>query len=118
VAKFSLRRPEEQAKASIRLSLGSVLTFAGFAFLIYQRFSGPEFAVFYGSQRKLAVMLSAAITLLLSVAGLGLGYNSADQRRNEKKRLSWWGFFISASVMVLTLGLFAFFYIRGEQVGK
>jgi hypothetical protein len=114
VAKFSLRRFEDQAKASVAVSLASVVTFIALVGLIIRRLDWSEFSVVYGAPTRLAILVATAVTVMLSVGGFGLGINSVGQRRNEKQNLSWLGFFIGATVLVLTVCLFAFFYLRGE----
>lgn len=116
MAKFSLRRYEDQALASIAASLASVVTFAGLLFLVIRRLSIQEMAVFYGSPTRMAILLATAVTAMLAVIGFGLGINSVGQRRNERQSLSWMGFFVGSAVLVLTIGVFAFFFLRGEAV--
>jgi len=116
VAKFSLRRYENQALVSLAASLASVVTLAGLLFLIIRRMSIQEMAVFYGPPTRMAILLATAVTGLLAVIGFGLGINSVGQRRNERQSLSWMGFFVSSAVLVLTIGVFAFFFFRGESV--
>jgi len=120
VAKFSLRRFEDQAKASFLASLLSLFTFAGMAgvmgFFLKRGLASQDFVFLYGPRGKMAVLLAAAVTLLLSGAGFGFGLNSAGQRRNDRQRLSWIGFFLGALVLALTLVLVFVFIQRGEQI--
>jgi hypothetical protein len=120
VAKFSLRRFENQALVSLVLSLLSVLTFAGLAgvlaFFLRRGLDAKDLVFLYGPRGKMAVLLAAAATLFLSAAGFGFGLNSAGQRRNDKQRLSWIGFFVGALILAFTLVLVFFFMQRGEQI--
>ncbi|NLE59351.1 MAG: hypothetical protein GX616_13400 [Planctomycetes bacterium] len=118
MAKFSLRRYEEQARVSFVAALASVVTFVGLLALVLRRFSLQEMAIFYGQRTYLAVLVATAVTALLAVIGFGLGISSVGQRRNEKQGLSWAGFFVAAAVLVLTICVFAFFFLRGESVGR
>ena len=117
VAKFSLRRYDTQAQVSVLVSLASVVSLAGVAFVIFQQFRWDELVIYYGPNRKLAVMLGTAITLLLSAIGLAMGFNSVGQRRNEKQGWSWIGFFIGAGVFCAAIVIFALFRLRGWQAG-
>lgn len=49
--------------------------------------------------------------MALSAAGLGLGLNSAGQKRNTQSGRAWIGFFLSAATLAVLLieGLFFFF---------
>ncbi len=118
MAKFSLRRYEDQARVSLAAGLASAVTFLVLLALVVRRFSVQELAVFYGQRTYMAVVAAAAVTALLAVIGFGLGINSVGQRRNEKQVLSWAGFFIGAAVLVLTICVCIFFLLRGEFVGR
>lgn len=118
MAKFSLRRFETQAQVSVLLSLLSFLPLASLTFFIVRRFDFKEFIFYYAGPGRMGVLISAACTLLLATAGFGLGLNSAGQRRNDKQRLSWLGFFIGAVVLALTVVGVFLFVTRGEQVIK
>jgi len=119
MAKFSLRRYDTQARLSIIIALASIVTMLGLVYCIFRKNMGvffEEFVLYHGPNRKLAIYLATAITILLAVFGFGLGYNSAGQRRNDKQQLSWLGFFISAVVICLTIVLFLLFHWRAESV--
>lgn len=116
MAKFSLRRYEDQARISLAAALASMVTFVALVGLVLRRLSWTELTVFYGQPTRTAVLLATAFTGLLAVIGFGLGINSVGQRRNERQNLSWMGFFISSAVLVLTVVVFAFFTFRGESV--
>lgn len=57
------------------------------------------------------VMASLLGGIALSAAGLGLGLNSAGQKRNTQSGRAWIGFFLSAATLAVLLieGLFFFF---------
>ncbi len=97
-------------------SLVSAVTLLGLIAVVLRRMSWSEFAVFYGGPTRMAIMGAVAVTLLLSVIGFGFGINSVGQRRNERQGLSWLGFFVGAGVLVLTIGVFAFVYFRGDFI--
>jgi len=115
MATFSLRRYDTQARASMIVSLVSLVALCGLAFIVFQNLDPTDGVIYYGANRKLAILGGGAITLLLSAAGFGLGLNSAGQRRNDKPLLSWIGFFLGASVLCLTLIMLFFFRARGES---
>lgn len=120
MAKFSLRRYEDQAKISLIASLVSAAAFLALAALVIRAMRGDfgDLQPRYGTSVRLAAFGATAVSLFLSVIGFGLGINSVGQRRNERQTLSWIGFFVGAAVMVLTIGVFAFFYLRGDYVGR
>jgi hypothetical protein len=116
VAKFSLRRYEDQAWFSVLLSSVSIPPFIAMAGFILKNMDWQEKMLYYGSRGRAGILLCAVLALMLSSIGFGFGLNSAGQRRNEKQRLSWIGFFLGALVLTLTLVVLAGFYWRGEPV--
>jgi hypothetical protein len=118
VPNFSLRRYDTQARVGLWLSLLAVLTLAVMIVGIFQHFSTATMTIYYGQTRKLGVLGLGMVTILLAGAGFGLGLNSAGQRRNDKAKLSWLGFFLGAAVMCLTVILLFFFLKQGQQLGQ
>lgn len=116
MAKFSLRRAENQAQVSALLSALSVLPLAALSFFVVQKIDWAELVLYYGPNRRIAILGTAAVTLLMSAIGFGLGLNSAGQRRNDKQQLSWIGFFTGALVLALTFVVIFLFMQRGEPV--
>lgn len=112
MAKASLRRFDVQAKWSIRLSALSVVTCALVAVLLARNWSSSLQQIVYGNPIYQFVILGvSALTMLLSFFGIVLGFNSAGQRRNEKQRLSWAGFFLGTGVLSLAFILLAAFML-------
>ena len=116
MARLSLRRYDHQALASLWVSIVSLLAICGLMFLILRNLSMEELIIYYGPQYRMAFLAGTAITILLSSLALGLGFNSVGQRRNDKQKFSWLGFFIGGGVLSLTIVLFLFFWMRGESV--
>jgi hypothetical protein len=119
VAKFSIRRFDNQAQMGAVLSLISIAPLAALIFFIARNMDRQEWIFYYGTPSRIAVLLSAMVSLLLSGMGFGFGLNSAGQRRNDKQQLSWVGFFTGAIVLALTFVMLSLFFLRGEAiVGK
>lgn len=115
MAKFSLRRYETQARASLVVSLASVVSLCGLIVLIARNFGWRELVILYGNPAyRLMIYAAALVTMGLATLGLGFGFNSAGQRRNDKPQLSWMGFFIGAVVLCLVVVLLFFFQTRSE----
>ncbi len=114
MAKFSLRRYDSQALVSVLLSALAVVPLIAMAYFMIQNFEWEAQIVIYGPTRRIAIFGAAAAAIGLAVLGSGFGFNSAGQRRNDKGRYSWLGFFTGAAVISLTFGLLALFFIRGE----
>ena len=115
MAKFSLRRYDTQARASVIVSLASVASLLGMIALLSRNFFWSETTIVYGNPAyKLIIYGAAFVTMVLSAFGFGFGFNSAGQRRNDKPQLSWIGFFIGAAVLCLTVVLLFFFRSRSE----
>jgi hypothetical protein len=64
-----------------------------------------------------ALLACVALAAALSVTGIALGVNSAGQRRNEKQRQSWLGFFLGAAGLSATIVLLAAFMILRLPIG-
>jgi hypothetical protein len=116
VAKFSLRRVENQAQASVIVSLLSVLPWAAATFWILKKFDYAEKMLYYGQGGRTGLLVCVTAALLLSAVGFGLGLSSAGQRRNDKQQWSWIGFFTGAIMLTLTIVVIAVFIVRGELV--
>jgi hypothetical protein len=116
VANFSLRRYDTQARASVALAIASCVSFLAMTALVFRHANWGEFMFPYGNLRKMLILVAGACTLLLAAAGFGMGLNSAGQRRNDKQRLSWVGFFVSAGVLCLTLVILFLFRSRGDPI--
>jgi tellurite resistance protein TehA-like permease len=118
VAKFSLRRFEDQAKASIVLGIVACVSLVVQAAMVFRHVDWSDVVIIYGNpSRRYLVLATTAISFLIGVSALGLGLNSAGQRRNEQPKLSWAGFFLGAGVICLTVIIFMLFYLRSEYIG-
>lgn len=114
---LSLRRYDHQAILSVYISALAIVPLIGLIILIFRNMHWDEQIIYYASMSyRLVVLGSVAVTLLMATVGLGLGLNSVGQRRNDRQRLSWLGFFIGAIIVCLTLVLFVLFWIRAEKI--
>lgn len=111
MAGSSLRRFDVQAKWSLAFSLVSVLTCLGLLWLLQRNWT-PEthLITFRNPLFKVVYVGCSGVTVVLAVFGMALGFNSAGQRRNEKQRLSWIGFFVGTGVLAMALIFFVAFY--------
>jgi hypothetical protein len=118
VVKFSLRRFEDQAKASVVLGVVACVSVVVQVIMVFRHIDTAQWVIMYGStSRKYLVMIMTVLSLLIGVAALGLGFNSAGQRRNEKPKLSWLGFFMGAGVICLAVIGFVVWRTRSEFMG-
>lgn len=119
MAKFSLRKYDDQARASLLLSVFSIVSLLGLCGLLIRNINWSEGVIAYGSRGKyqMIVLLAMGVTGLLALSGCYLGATSAGQRRNDKSTWSWLAFFTGAGVLCLTAILFFFFRFRAESVG-
>ena len=113
MARASLRRFDVQAKWAVLFSTASVLCCLAFAFLLLRNWKGDvQQIIFRGdSMYQPVVVVCAGLSMLLALFGATLGFNSAGQRRNDKQKLSWTGFFVGAGVLSVSLVLFTAFYL-------
>ena len=118
MAKFSLRRFENQALVSVIVSAISFLPLAAMTIFILKRMDWAEKTLYYGPRSKVGILACGLFALMSSTIGFGFGLNSAGQRRNDKQQMSWIGFFLGALVLVLTFVVFAIFRLRGEELIK
>lgn len=115
MAKFSLRRYDVQARFSVYISTAACLPLLAMMAIMFRHINIEDLAMIVGPKRKIAVLAAAGVTLLMAAIGFGMGFNSAGQRRNDKPKLSWIGFFISAGVLCITLVLLFLFMVRAES---
>ena len=117
VAKGSLRRYDTQAKVSLYAAVASFLGMMVLAYMLQRNLIWETKLIVYKSQFYMPlVLLLTAGTLLMAAAAIAIGANSAGQRRNEKSRLSWTGFFIGAVTLSLTIIMFYGFYTAKVSV--
>jgi hypothetical protein len=116
MAKFSLSRPDTQARVGALISLASCLGLVALAILVFRHMDWGQWIITYGKGRYQLIGVVGALTILMAAIGFGMGWSSAGQRRNEKPVLSWVGFFVGASVICLAVVLLYVINVRGEQV--
>ena len=112
MARPSLRRYDVQAKYSVIVSIAAVLPLLAAVFATLSRYQPQLRAIQYGQAGwfKLGFLMCIAAAIFLSVAGAGLGFNSAGQRRNHDQRKSWTGFFIGTGVLSITIIVLSAFW--------
>lgn len=105
MARSSLRRYDVQATYALGASLFSVVPLIGAVVLMLRNWDGDLGAVVHGSGGKFLPILAICIALAMLSGGVGLvmGINSAGQRRNERERRSWIGFFLGGAVVTGSL---------------
>lgn len=119
MAKFSLRRYDTQARMSVIFGMLSALGILALGVLVFHNFDFSEMAIPYARPwRRQVVFLTAAVTLGIATTALGFGFNSAGQRRNERPRESWIGFFVGAGCICLALALLFLFHTRAEFIAR
>ncbi|HSW46608.1 MAG TPA: hypothetical protein VLM89_13675 [Phycisphaerae bacterium] len=118
MAKFSLRRYEDQARASVVVGIAACLGLLAQAVLVFRHINLSEWTIMYGSPNRRTLVLAATAAVLgLGLAALGLGFNSAGQKRNDKPQFSWIGFFLGAGTICLTIIFMCLFHFRAEFIG-
>ena len=111
MARGTLRRFDTQAKVSWIVSLAAAAGVVLLAFLAARNLD-TELRVIRFSPDSMYQPLYlgiCAVTMVLAVVGLVLGFNSAGQRRNELQARSWLGFFIGTGAFSLAIVLFWMF---------
>lgn len=112
MASRSIRRFDTQAKVSSVVSLIAMVGVLAMAGLSLRNLD-PELRVIRfnpeGFYRPAFLGICAA-TMFLAVIGLGLGLNSAGQRRNELQKRSWIGFFMGTAAFSMAIVLFWMFH--------
>lgn len=117
MAKGSLRRVDVQARWALWLSIASALPCVVVAALLLRNWNAELQQIIYGNQAyMLAILGGTGLTLVLSFFGAALGYNSAGQRRNEKQKQSWLGFFLGALMLALGIITFAAFWLLKQSI--
>ena len=118
MAKFSLRRYDVQATASLILSAAAFVFVVAMAAMIAGALNMEMKVITYGSEglRMPAIYLTGLAAFGLGVAGFGLGMNSAGKRRNDKPKRSWIGFFLGAGAITFSLLLLVLFKMWGEEL--
>ncbi|MCP4251186.1 MAG: hypothetical protein GY778_29470 [bacterium] len=115
----SIRRYDVQAKWSVWLSILAGLSCLGRVAMFARNWNWEIRQVIFRHPLWMPLYLSSTgVTLVLSVFGVALGFNSAGQRRNELQRRSWVGFFMGSGVFTLAVILFAAFWLLRMETAK
>jgi hypothetical protein len=101
MARSSLRRYDVQATYALAASLFSVVPLIGAVALMLRNWNGDLGQIVHGTGGKFLPMLGVCVALAVVSGGVGLvlGLNSAGQRRNDKERRSWIGFFLGSAAV-------------------
>ena len=119
MAKGSLRRFDVQAKWAVWFSLLSIVPFLGALGVAFRNWKGELRLIVYGHPAIMVSILGGCgLAMLLSFFGVVLGFNSAGQRRNDRQRQSWAGFFLGAVMLALALILLAGFWLLRQPIVK
>ncbi len=114
----SLRRYDVQAGWSVICSSLAVIGLIATASLLARNWDSElRMIVFGNAMFQIAVLIGVAGTIGLAIIGAGLGINSAGQRRNERQRRSWVGFFLGTIVLSLEIIVFFAFWVLKSKVG-
>ena len=114
----SFRRYDVQAKYSLIISMMGAVPLAAAAYVGWTKYDPNLQAIQYGSKGlfKVGFLLCVAAAVALGLGGLGLGFNSAGQRRNKAQAASWMGFFLGSAVLSLSIIVFAAFALLGLEI--
>ncbi len=115
MAMWHLRRYDVQASYSCVLSLVSIVPLLGALALALRNYRHDLGQIIYGDKSLFLPVFAGCLLLSLVPGALGflLGWSSAGQRRNDKPKRSWIGFFLGGGVLTLDLiMLIAFWMLR------
>jgi len=119
VATGSFRRYDVQAKWSVILSTASVVVLLVVVVILGRNYQPGIRRILFGNPvYQMMVMGGSAMTMLLSGLGLILGLSSAGQRRNERQKQSWAGFFLGTAVLSLAIIFLAAFWLLKMQAAR
>ncbi len=109
----SLRRYDVQANYALLLSLVSLLPFVGAVLLAFRNYQPGLGQITYGPKGLFLPAYLGCILLSAAPGAVGflLGWSSAGQRRNDKPRRSWIGFFVGGTVLTMNLILLITFWM-------
>ncbi len=115
----SLRRYDVQAVYSLRLACVSWLPLIAAAGLVLRNYNAAIQRIEYANPLWLGALLGCTgLAMLGGGLALALGFNSAGQRRNDKPRFSWIGFFLGGTVLSLAIVVFLAVYMLRLQVAQ
>jgi len=115
----SLRRFDVQARYAAATAVGSILPLAAALMIVMRNYNFDLRQIVYRQNTYVVALLAClGLSALAGIAACVLGFNSADQRVNDRPKLSWLGFFLGGGVVTLDLViLVAFFMLRMKQPG-
>ena len=116
MAKFSLRRYEDQATASIVLAIAALVLAIPLTYLVFRNLNAEFGWIWYNPKtpRRLLVLAFAAMTGGTALLGFGFGLNSLGQRRNTNQSRSWLGFILGGVGMLVAFLLLVSFWLMAK----
>ncbi len=115
-----LRRYEAQASVAQWLAVAAVLPMLFAAWLVFSRYDGQTARIVYGAKGLFAPGFLSGLAASGAPAAVAfvLGWNSAGQRRNNREKSSWIGFFLGGGVLtadVIMVLAFAMLRLRIDK---
>jgi len=116
----SFRRFDVQARWSLLFSVAAMLTCMPVAFLALKNWRSDINQILFSAKTMFqpAYMGGCALAILLACFGTALGFNSAGQRRNDRQKQSWLGFFLGVAALLLAILLLVAFMLLKYQITK
>jgi tellurite resistance protein TehA-like permease len=101
-------------------AVAAILPLLAAVYACFDRYNSELQAIVYGkdSMFKIGFLLMIAASIGLSLIALGLGFNSAGQRRNEQQQKSWMAFFFGVGVLSLAIITFVAFTTLGHELAQ
>lgn len=115
-----LRRFDVQAQYAVILSIVSAIPGLFGFYLVCGRYDGQLRQIIYGAEGRFVLALGACMVASALPAAIAfvLGWSSAGQRRNDRQRRSWFGFFLGGAVLTMdAILMLAFVMLRLEVSG-
>jgi Na+/H+-dicarboxylate symporter len=117
----NFRKFDVQARWSLLFSSFAAFCVICIVGLIFRNWNSQlqSIAFGHGTMFQKVIFFIFVVSVLASLFGLALGWNSAGQKRNDKQKASWIGFFLGTAALSITIVCaYAFMTLRqGMDLG-